>query len=699
MEWWNNIDFKSSLITNKKEKYNDKKYISLIAAFDIETSTVEIDDENKIAFMYVWQMAIENVIFYGRTWEDFRRCLEKIQNELSLNSKFKMVVYVHSMKFDFSFFKSECNVSSQDFLARDSHDVIKCIVNDCFEFRDSYCYTEKPLEDMGREIGISKMDGEEYDYKKIRHSETPLTPYELQYCENDVKILVKYFRRECERYGSIADVPLTLTQRVKKVLWKHYREIGSRAAATARKLKDTRRDKATLRLLRSAYWGAINFCNPLYIGYPIDDVVSVDLDSAYGALALSKKFPNYKFQSMPIPKDPIDLINDKYSYLITLKIVGLKNKYPNIGFLPSYKIRHWDYNTIDAVIDQGKILSTSSAIITITEIDFKLLYEFYTWTKLKIINVLGSKKTYLPDYITQSIIELYQDKKRTKKELQEIRKARKTTDYEELNYSNVKSMVSRIYGVFVQDPEPDIYKYDSELNTIESDRKNKISSASDLTSYQWGVWITAYCRYEMLMLLKKIAVEVTHGKERYKNIVLYIDTDCVKFINDNSSVANIITQYNKNVKKIFKEFCQLYEIPYKTIEGIGELDREDYKKVKLLGQKKYVYINNKDEFVYKISGLSKKNKLFDNKTPEECMDIVKLDMEVPADIAKNSECKYVTYDKHRTFLITDYLGESLEVSVKSFAVINKVPYTSNSSMADMLKHINPEKVKRAVERR
>lgn len=699
MEWWHNVDFKSALHTNKKEKDNDNKYISLIASFDIETSTVQIDDETKIAFMYIWQMAIENITFYGRTWEDFRRCLDKIRDDLKLTSKFKMLVYVHNMKFDFSFFKSECDISCNDFLARSKHDVIKCIVHDCFEFRDSYCYTEKPLEDMGLEIGIPKLDGNKYDYTKVRHSETPLTSYELQYCENDIKILVEYFRREREKYGRVGDIPLTATQCVKRVLWKHYREIGSRAEATARKLKDTRRDKATLKLLRSAYWGAVNFCNPLYIGYPIDNVISVDLDSAYAALALSKQFPNFKFKSMPIPSNPVDLINDRYSYLITLKLVNLKNKYPNIGHLPAYKIRHWDYNVIDAVIDQGKILSTSSAIITVTEIDFKLLYELYTWDDLKIINVLGAKKTYLPEYITNSIIELYQNKKRTKAELKRIREVRKTTDYEELNYINVKSRVARIYGVFVQDPEPDIYRYDPDFNTVESDSKNKISSASDLTSYQWGVWITAYCRYEMLMLLKKIAVESTHGKEKYNNSVLYIDTDCVKVLESTSTLNEIISQYNDNVKKIFKEFCSLYGISYKTIEGIGELDREDYKQIKLLGQKKYVYIDQKNQFIYKISGLSKKNKLFKDKTSQQCMDIMTLDMNVPPEIAKNSKCEYVTYDQHKTFLIADYRDETVEVSIKSFAVITDSSFTTTDSPADMIEIISPEKAKKALGRR
>lgn len=697
MEWWNNID--CSPLASTKSKDDDSKYISLVAAFDIETSTVAIDDGNKISYMYIWQMAIEDITFYGRTWEDFRRCLKKIKTELKLDAKYRLLVYVHNLKSDFSFLKSEVNVSGgRDFIARSPHDVIKCIVNDAYEFRDSYCYTEKPLEDMGREIGLPKVTG--YDYTKIRHSETPLNKKELEYCETDVKILVEYFRREKNKYGSLANIPLTATQRVKKVLWKYYRDVGSKSEAKGRKLKDNKHDKAMLKQLRSAYWGAINFCNPLYIGYTTDNAISVDLDCAYGSLALRKKYPMYKFKLMEKnPDNPRDLINDKSSYIITLRLTKLKNKYPNIGFLPTFKLRHWDYDITDLVSDEGKILSTAWAIITITEVDLELLYEFYEWENLEIISVLEAKKSYLPDYIRLSIVELYQNKKKTKEQLKKIQQTRAATAYEELNYINVKSMISRIYGVFVQDPEPDVYRYDPASNLIGSSGKSKLSSASDLTAYQWGVWITAYCRYEMLMLLKKIAVRANHGKEKYDtDTLLYIDTDCIKCKNI-TTVNNIITQYNNDVKKYFKEFCTMYGISYKSIAGIGELDREDYQQIKMLGQKKYAYIDAKGRFVSKISGLSRKNTLFDGKTPQECMDLLSLDMDIPSDVAKNTECKYVTYDDHKKFLIIDYLGDSAEISLKSFAVINNIGYKSDVPPSEKLKYLNPDKIKKVMGRR
>lgn len=695
---WNEVDFKTLFATSerRKAKKNGKNYISLIGAFDIETSTVNIEKDCNIAFMYIWQMAIDDIAFYGRTWEELRMCLEKIRKDLILTSTYKLRIYVHNQKFDFSFFKSEINVKNKDFYARNKHDVIQCIVDDVFEFRDSYCYTEKSLEDMGKECGIPKLEG--YDYQKIRTSTTHLTPDELAYCANDVKILTKYFRNELMTYKSIADIPLTATQKVKKILWKNYRDMGSKAASLALKLKENRRDRATLQILKSAYWGAYNFYNPIHAYSPLNNVISSDLDSAYASLALRQKFPMSKFQAMTIPKSIDSLLNDKnYCYLITLKITELQNRYPCVGYLPDYKSKHWQINTDEIKVEQGKILFTKCAIITITEIDLKIICELYTWEKIEILSVLGSKKSYLPAYITHSIVEVYQAKKKLKREQQEIKKHRELTDYEKQQYLNVKSMVARIYGVFVQDPEPIQYKYHPASNEVASDGQMSIKKASELTNYSWGVWITAYCRYEMIKLLKKIAVDSSHGKEKYNNNVVYIDTDCIKYI-DNPTNTFIIAQYNKNVKEYFKKFSSLHNIRFNTIEGIGELDIEQYHTFKILGLKQYVFINDSDKFVYKISGLSKKNELFYGKSPMECLEMVKAEMNVPANIAHNSKCTYVTYNEHKSFTVTDYLGQASEVSIKSFAVIEEEGFKMNTSDSDILENVNPDKTKKRLRR-
>lgn len=59
----------------KIEKYNvvrknRKAFINQLLTFDIEATTIE-KAEKPWAFMYAWQMCIENMVVFGRTWEEF----------------------------------------------------------------------------------------------------------------------------------------------------------------------------------------------------------------------------------------------------------------------------------------------------------------------------------------------------------------------------------------------------------------------------------------------------------------------------------------------------------------------------------------------------------------------------------------------------------------------------------------------------
>ena len=66
-----NIDIVSKFDNNSKTV---KKYFNVECAFDIETSSVMLENEQKFAFMYEWTFGIKdkNFICYGRTWEEFK---------------------------------------------------------------------------------------------------------------------------------------------------------------------------------------------------------------------------------------------------------------------------------------------------------------------------------------------------------------------------------------------------------------------------------------------------------------------------------------------------------------------------------------------------------------------------------------------------------------------------------------------------
>lgn len=686
IQYWKDADF-SSLAEPPSRR---KGIANLVGAFDTETSTVVIDG-TKYAFMYVWQFAVEDIAVYGRTWDDLREFLLNLRADLKLNSEYKLVVYVHNLKYDFQFFKNELNLEG-DFIARDSRTIIKATVNDCFEVRDSGCYTEKPLEQMGLEIGYHKLDGIFFDYNKIRHHLTPLTKDELEYCEHDVLILTKYYRRESKKYRSVKDIPITATRRVKRLIINEMRKCNPKyiSVIAAKQLytSKSKEDKAMLDLLRKSFFGGYTYSNVFYRGKVIKDVTGIDISSSYPAQALLHQFPMEKFRPLKTPETVEELLNSPIYHgkalLITFYADSIKSKYPGIGFISTYLKNYWKKeppkeNTVAGAknAEASKLIDSGGAVeMTLTDVDFRLMLKFYN-VEPKIIAVFGAKYSALPPYIIDTIINLYQKKQELKKRNAAIEKNRRLTFAEEAEYNLVKSMLNRIYGIFVQDPIRINYEFNKKEGKVKANGENRKDKFEGVL-YQWGVWIVAWARYELLNLFTAIGIE----KGKYKDNIIHCDTDSIYCTGDCSSV---VTRYNNYISKQVKAFCQNKQLPESMLAGLGELTEEHYKSFKTVGLKQYAYINNKDRFDYHCAGLTRPDYIYDDDdnliynrgmdyfdlfdTNEEKIDEFSNHMYIPAEHAKVHKHIYVDNVENKEIIVTDYLDNTTTVSVSSYIIL------------------------------
>ena len=98
----------------KRQRRNKKgqELVNVFSAFDIETSTVWLSNENTDAhaFMYVWQFQIEDYLIKGRTWDEWfdllgvlRKALCDLGDELKLPENPMMVCWIHNASFEFAF--------------------------------------------------------------------------------------------------------------------------------------------------------------------------------------------------------------------------------------------------------------------------------------------------------------------------------------------------------------------------------------------------------------------------------------------------------------------------------------------------------------------------------------------------------------------------------------------------------------------
>lgn len=706
MKYWTEFDY-DRLPKLGNQYRRDHKYSPVIASFDLESTNYH----NLFAFMYVWQFGIGDQIVFGRTWHELREFLANVKAALHLAVQHKMIVMDHNLKYDFGFFCREVPVDGE-IIAKSQHEILMCTVFDGFEFRDSYNYTEKSLDAMGEEFGMPKVRG--FDYAKIRHNQTALQPDELDYIERDILILQTYYRRESERYGGIGKIPLTATQKVKRIISQKMTQYDSksgimRAMIRKRQLKaDDPIDRNVLKMLRCAFFGGFNYCTTMYKNEQIPDVDDWDANSHYIAQILLHEFPRNKFEPIKVPKtrDELnELLKGKGIYhhkamLITFDAKEIHARVPDIVFLPVYTKNFLNMDIVDRrSMVTRRLTDMDSCSMTLTDIDFRLMFKFYKIDQIKIKCIMGTEYGELPHYITQTCVDLYAEKKAAKAQLGRIQEEREPTAEEQAAYDLIKSYLNRVYGIFVQDPVRTNYVYMD--GRIQIDKQNRIKTKKTQFApvlYQWGVWVASWARYELLTLFSRLCVDKQDGKTGVYNYkVLYCDTDSIKGFDLDTT---IIAQYNENVKERVRRFCAHKCIDFNTLNGLGEFERKHYDYFKTIGQKQYAYITPHGDFVYHISGLARP--WIDPETNEERsffsqfdtlaekMDALDQDLKIPAEQSGLLESIYG--GEREPEEVEDYNGDKLEVHVLSYVLLQPKGYKAKEDLVDLIEGADPDRL-------
>ena len=84
-----------SLGRNKRKK----DYVSLGLSFDIETTSMMIDNE-KTAFVYHWQIGIGNDCFYGRELKEVVQVVDKLAVMFYPR---RVICWVHTVSYEYGF--------------------------------------------------------------------------------------------------------------------------------------------------------------------------------------------------------------------------------------------------------------------------------------------------------------------------------------------------------------------------------------------------------------------------------------------------------------------------------------------------------------------------------------------------------------------------------------------------------------------
>lgn len=574
-------------------------------SFDIETSNGFMKDGviipfdktkipqywesyDKVGIMYIWQFAIEDNVFYGRTVDD----LITFINELDEYCPYLKFVYVHNLGFEFNAVIRE-NFIIESLFARKERHPLTCTLQEYFiEFRCSYQLSGLSLDGCVREFKLSNKKLDTLDYLTLRTPKTKLSDNELQYCYNDVLIINEMISKYATEYKGIYNIPLTQTGEVRRDVRKIFAgDIQWLKLCKSLNSFDFEEYMEMCHLLT----GGSTHANRLYVNRIINAIIKCfDFSSSYPWTMLHCKFPISKFITAEYD---IKYDNpDKYTWIATIEFEDLEcikcNEYLSI---------HKALSKEKYLSDNGKLVKAKKCKYILTAVDMAIINECYTWENLTIINFKYAVVDYLPDKFRRYILELY-NAKTTLKGVPE------QADI----YQKKKAKINACYGMMLTKIYNDVIKYSDGNWSCEKFNKflfeqikeenSKKALQNNFLAMQFGIYVTAWSRMAIYSIINPV-----------DDLIHYHDTDSVYFSDD--EVLQIIEEYNSKIPLIHKELAEQLNVDVsmfapEDIKGIkhpiGIMDFDgEYIEGVYLGAKRYCLRKPNGELKQTVAGVRK----------------------------------------------------------------------------------------------
>lgn len=640
-----------------------KKIDNTIYTFDIETTSYLVlddrvipareyqelsDDEQesciKQSCMYIWQFSINDTVYYGRTWDEFKLFLDRLEE----NDNTKKIVFVHNLGFEFQSLWSVIRI--KEVMSRKSRKLMTCMLEDYnIQLRCTHMLSNLKLEKLPDvyQLPVKKKVGY-LDYTKLRTPATPLTDKELSYCEFDCLVTYWYIKTELDTYKRVDKLPITSTGKVRKQL---QRLVLSNYSYVNKVRKQVNTDPKVYNMLVDAFAGGYTHASYIYADDVLKNVDSYDETSAYPYVLVTYKFPSTAFRKCYVKS--LEDMSKSFAYLLTVRIKHLKSKYYN-NFISASKCSEIKGRPN---YDNGRIISAKEVTMTITDVDLRFILDAYSYDSYEIITAYYSNYSYLPIEYVDFILDKYVLKTKLK-----------NVEGKELEYALEKANYNSIYGMTVTNTiraDVKFLHFDEWVELPLSNREIMEKLLKDkqrgFLNFAWGVWCTAYARDNLLRRVLDL--------DEY---VAYCDTDSCKVVQGYDKT--VFERYNETVVEKIKKVCKDRGIDYERycpcdIKGnphlLGVFECETgkgrsvtYDEFITQGAKKYAYKVD-GEIHVTVSGVPKEGGAKCLKSLDEFRDDLVFDFE------HTNKLTLAYNDEQIPISITDYLGNTYTVTDKS----------------------------------
>lgn len=556
-------------VVKHKGKKTKRKIVDLVCAFDIETTSVKSLEQS---IMYIWQFAIEDRVYFGRTWDEFRIFVARLCREIGSRT---LVVYVHNLSFEFQFLKTVFKFETV--FALSTRKVAKAIIDGGqIEFRCSYVQTNMSLEDFTYKMDVEHKKLIGYDYEGERWPWTELTEQEIAYCANDVLGLVEALKKEMAADGDdLLTIPMTSTGYVRRDMRQSLEAYGTRVDRLLP-------DEHLYHLLRWAFRGGNTHANRWYAGAILENVHSLDRSSSYPDVMVNCDYPIKPFKRVKYSKA---LKGKPYLIVVKFDNIRLKREWEPVPYISYAKVMQIEKPSGEW-LDNGRVLYADSVTLCITDVDMCIIQKQYIWDSMYVSECYVSEYGKLPYSVREVVLDYY--KKKT---------TLKGVEGQETYYMKSKNKLNSCYGMMAQDPGKDEVVFDGIVLALAGkdipDLLEEYYNRAFKLPYQWGVWVTAHARKAL-----------QDGIDAVGEDCIYVDTDSVKYVGDHDTDLEALN----DTFKIRSENNSAYADDRKGKRHyMGVYEREhDYDRFRTWGAKKYAYEID-GELDATIAGVSKKS--------------------------------------------------------------------------------------------
>ena len=578
---------------NHRKRGNRKNICKTVLTFDTETS--QYTDE--IIFVSDWSFTVqEQLCIEGHKVQDAIALFKWLDEHAEENQLF--IIYVHFLPYDYCFIRNHMLQAfglPEEYLMTRPHKYLY-IRWGHIEFRDSYMLTQKSLDKLCKDLGVTHKASGKWDYHKFRTPGSLRTDEEREYFLTDTialnEALVEFFK---QRKVSPVSTELTATGFVRAAGLEKMKKFNP--SWHKKGFQDCAFTVDQYKLLLQCFHGGYTHGNRFLIGITHRNVLNFDFVSSYPARMCYDKFPMGPFF------DPGKNITFEH-------ILATMNEYAYIGFCYVEGLQcspHWPMPSIaehkctlreNAVCDNGKIVRADRVVFPFCDPDLIPFAMSYSYDEIKVFDVFASKKDYLPDFLRHEfLMELFRKKCTLK-------------NSDPVNYQLSKAAFNGVYGCSVQRPIQNSIEecfitteehFSGEM-IVKEIIKNEREAAAQLEKYfknwkkylvyQWGCFVTAAAQRE-LFLFGSLATLPTAREgpqydddppDGYRAEWLYSDTDSVKctgidFEGVEAYNANIVRQAEKMGIGIVEHEGKRFVL------GYAERD-PDYLEFRYLGSKR-----------------------------------------------------------------------------------------------------------------